>query len=154
MLLNHERFSSDTYNEPCVIQESEMKIFDMPTRSLRRDFGIQQTTLELDDNRFMSLSGITDEEQTFFSIEEIGTGLRTFKWETRLLLTFGISFDSVKIERSVYTLFMLLGDVGGLSSVLFSTAVYLLNILNYQKAENHLASNLYKGSTASLQARR
>ena len=60
IMLNHERFSSDTYDKPCVIQETEFKIFDIPTLILRRDFGITFTTVELDDNRFMALSGLTN----------------------------------------------------------------------------------------------
>ena len=131
LILNHERFSADAYQESGIIQETVLKFFDIPTLELRRDFGVSFTSVESNDNRFMALTGLTNEEQTFFSIKELDSSLRTYNRRSRLLLTFGIDYDSVKISRRVYTFFMLMADVGGLSSFLFSVAIYLLNIANY-----------------------
>ena len=44
---------------------------------------------------------------------------------------------------------MLLGDVGGLSGLFVSIASSLISILNYQKADNILVSNLYRAEKAS-----
>ena len=49
------------------------------------------------------------------------------------------------IERSVYNLLMLLGDVGGLYGLLFSVFATLNSIFNFQKAENFLVQSLYIG---------
>ena len=46
-------------------------------------------------------------------------------------------------------MFMLLGDVGGLFGLFVSIAASLLNILNYQKAENILVSDLYRAEKVS-----
>ena len=52
--------------------------------------------------------------------------------------------DVDSVERSVYNLFMLLGDVGGLYGIFVSIAATLLGILNYQKFDNLLAADLFR----------
>ena len=57
--------------------------------------------------------------------------------------------DVMNIDRSVYNTFMLLGDVGGLFGLMVSVATFLLSILNFQKADNILVSDLYQTEEAS-----
>ena len=52
--------------------------------------------------------------------------------------------DVESVERSVYNVLMLLGDVGGLYGIFVSFAATLLGILNYQKFDNLLAAKLYR----------
>ena len=47
-----------------------MNFYEIPTRPVERIFQVQRMILERDDNLFISLSGITGEEDTFFTIEE------------------------------------------------------------------------------------
>ena len=54
--------------------------------------------------------------------------------------------DVTKIERSVYTFFMLLGDIGGLSGILFSFGASLLAYINYEKPQNNLVEKLFYGT--------
>ena len=49
-----------------------------------------------------------------------------------------MNYEVKTIERTVYNLLMLLGDVGGLYGLLFSVFATLNNVLNFQKAENLL----------------
>ena len=51
------------------------------------------------------------------------------------------------VERSVYNVLMLLGDVGGLYGIFVSIAATLIGFLNYQKSENLLVADLYKEQT-------
>ena len=55
--------------------------------------------------------------------------------------------DVTTVSRKVYTFFMLLGDVGGFYSLFVSIAATILNVVNYQKQENLLVSDLYKHET-------
>ena len=52
--------------------------------------------------------------------------------------------DVESVERSVYNVLMLLGDVGGLYGIFVSFGATLLGILNYQKFDNLLAAKLYR----------
>ena len=54
--------------------------------------------------------------------------------------------DVTKIERSVYNVLTLLGDIGGLTGILFSFGVTLQTYINYQKLENYLVEKLYIGN--------
>ena len=47
--------------------------------------------------------------------------------------------DVVKVERVVYSTFMLLGDVGGLYGILAPLVTVILSLINFQKSENVLA---------------
>ena len=54
-----------------------------------------------------------------------------------------MSPDLQLVERSGYTIFDLLADVGGISGLLFSVASYLLSIFNSNFFDNYLASKLF-----------
>ena len=53
---------------------------------------------------------------------------------------FYIELDSTVtlVQRDVYNVFMLLGDVGGFSGLLYSLGGALIGILNFQNAENYV----------------
>lgn len=70
-LTNKQRFVADDYSsEVPIVKESEMNFYEIPTRPVVRIFQVERMILERDDNLFISLSGITEEEDTFFTIEE------------------------------------------------------------------------------------
>ena len=51
------------------------------------------------------------------------------------------------IERTNYTVLDLLGDIGGLASLIFSLVALLLSVLNYKNFDNQLVSQLFKFRT-------
>ena len=68
---NKQRFVADDYSsEVPIVKESEMNFYEIPTRPVVRIFQVQRMIVERDDNLFISLSGITGKEDTFFTIEE------------------------------------------------------------------------------------
>lgn len=46
--------------------------------------------------------------------------------------------DVVVVNRTVYNTFMLLGDVGGLSGLLYAVGASIVSLLTYNNAENTL----------------
>jgi len=92
----------------------------------------------------MAINGLTGKEETFISVEEGGTKTRTDSFYTRLQIEYYVSQDQRTFDRSVYTFWSVLGDIGGLSGILVSVVSTLLNVLNFNKPENHMASRLYK----------
>ena len=54
-----------------------------------------------------------------------------------------MSRDAIFVQRSAYTLWAVLGDVGGLNGVIFSVAATIVSIFAYNKDENYLASKLF-----------
>ena len=93
--------------------------------------------------------------ETITEIEEFGFKTTLYEAKPRFKNTLITGFtwyydrDVVKIDRSVYNTFMLLGDVGGLFGLFVSISSSLLSILNYQKADNILVSILYQTEKAS-----
>ena len=57
-----------------------------------------------------------------------------------------MSADMAVISRQVYTTFMLLGDVGGFSGLLYATGSVLLGLFRYNNSENILVQALYAKS--------
>ena len=51
--------------------------------------------------------------------------------------------DVESVERHIHNIFDLLGQVGGFQSFLTSFAVFLIGILNYQKLENYIVTDLF-----------
>ena len=61
----------------------------------------------------MDIIGLTDKDDELFTLENDAVESRTTSPNARLEYEIFYSRDITKIERSVYNLFMLLGDIGG-----------------------------------------
>ena len=69
---------------------------------------------------------------------------RTGDMQTRLLLTYFVSHDLEAFDRSVYTFWGALGDVGGLYQVVATVMASVAACLNFHKPVNNIAEKLYK----------
>ena len=66
-LTNSGRFDQEDFSSDSpVILESTMNWYEIPARPLRHVFEIQKTELEREDNLVISLSGVTEENESFF----------------------------------------------------------------------------------------
>lgn len=98
----------------------------------------------------IGLSEITETVDEYFFIKEDVQATRTLSYSTRLQMNFRMSHDTEVIERSVYNVFMLLGDIGGFSGLLYSLGASILSIITFQNPENYLASKLFKPQNLSF----
>ena len=55
-----------------------------------------------------------------------------------------MNLNVVKISRSVYTFWTVIGEVGALRGVLIDVSVIILLIFGFQKSINYLASQLFR----------
>ena len=80
----------------------------------------------------MAITGVTEIEEPFFEIEQ-GVIYNTLlpQYNRRLHIDLVLDPRVTLIDRQVYNFFMLLGDVGGLSGLLFSLGSIFLGFLNY-----------------------
>ena len=148
VLTNTQRFDSENYSsEGPVIDESVIKFFNLPMIRMDRTFTINETLLSYDNNLLMPVVGVTDNEVTFFSVNEESFQTRTPNRLCRLGIQFQMSIDQHVEDRSVFTFFDLLGNVGGFAGVLASIAAVINNFFNYQRGENQLVTQLYKTSS-------
>ena len=99
---------------------------------------VQEKIIVNDDNLFMAISGLTETEKTLFSIKDTRTVNNNLSFFHRYVHMIHMDYSVETVERSVYNLLMLLGDVGGLYGLLFSVFATLNNVLNFQKSENTL----------------
>ena len=97
-----------------------------------------------DDNLAIKVNGITEIDETFLSIEEDYQSSRTGDMQTRLLYSYFVTHDLQTFDRSVYTFWGALGDVGGLYQVIAAVMASAAAWLNFQKPYNNLAEQLYK----------
>ena len=95
----------------------------------------------------MSLIGFTEKEETFFELKHSQDFDRSFNRDfyARLQLAFQLDNEVTLVERSVYNIFMLLGDVGGFSGLLYAVGAVLIRISNFANAENFVVHSLYEG---------
>ena len=79
----------------------------------------------------MAISDLTTVEEPFFSVEFQGTQNYLFPEDVRMIFTFELDDNVQIIQRDVYNIFMLLGDVGGFSGLLVSLGSFFVGILNF-----------------------
>mmetsp|Transcript_13832 Transcript_13832/g.17532 ORF Transcript_13832/g.17532 Transcript_13832/m.17532 type:complete len:80 (-) Transcript_13832:863-1102(-) len=79
----------------------------------------------------MGIAGVTEVEFYYFYIEEQNVHTRTKNPYTRLTLDYQMGTDRIEETRTVYNFFDVLGNVGGLSGVLFSLAAAISGTLNF-----------------------
>ena len=102
--------------------------------------------MEREDNRLIALDGITTKETDYFQLHEgfeyprLLSGTST---NTRLQLIFTLNQDVTVISRTVYSTFMLLGDVGGFTGLLFYVGSSIVSLLTYNNPQNRLVEKLF-----------
>ena len=108
-------------------------------------FKISKTELELQDVNMIMLDDWTKTEmsdlfklvpQTSYSYEKPDN--------TWLSITVEMNLDLMTYERTIYTMFDLLSDIGGLSSILISIFAVIASTWNYDKFDNMMVAHLFK----------
>lgn len=96
----------------------------------------------------MSIEDITAIEESFFSIEQVQTENILFRdagsYNVRLALFIQLDDTVNFIDRDVYNVFMLLGDVGGFSGLLYATSGVIVSYFSFYNAENYVVASLYQ----------
>ena len=57
---------------------------------------------------------------------------------------YALDLDSVLVDRNVYNILALLGDVGGLTGIILSISASLMSLITFSNAENYIAKSLYQ----------
>ena len=120
-----------------------MTWYEIPKYNQKIINKVVMTELQRKDSLLIDLTGITDKEDSYLQIELDAYETRTRDLNARLQYEIFFDRDEVVIERSVYNTFMLLGDIGGLSSILFTIDSIFNQIWHTNNAENFLAKQLY-----------
>ena len=121
-----------------------MSFYELPIESLGRRVLVEENEVTYDNNLIMSLSGITEKTESYFSMKQLK--IYTVTYEQNALLEFQFSVDPNlrKVERSALNFFQVLGDVGGLYGIVFSIASSIVSWVNYNNSDNFLVQNLFK----------
>ena len=136
----------DFEHDSPVIKESIISYYEIPSIPIRHQLSLQDTILDYDNNMFMSLAGITDQEVDFFEVQEEEISFITAIDGSLLEFIIVLNSDYLEINRSAYNFFQVLGDVGGFYGMLVGLASTLLGWITYGKADNYVATSLYKVS--------
>ena len=79
----------------------------------------------------MDIYGVTEKEENAFEMKLRSSSNSSEYYDTRLELDIRVNKDRTKIQRAVYNIFALLGDIGGFYGLFVSFAATLLGIINY-----------------------
>ena len=146
MMTNRMRFDQLEYSKDSpVVKESSIKYFNVPTLQEFRIFKVKESILEREDNLLMAVESVTGDEDEYFDIVEGAIAFRSPfpNYQARLVLAFEMSPDVTFISRDVYNSFMLLGDVGGFSGILFSIGAVIVGLFTHNNPENYLTRKLF-----------
>ena len=92
---------------------------------------MKQGTVETDDNRIMSISGITGSEFEYFEMDRKPQIHYIPSESSPISILFEMNLDRIHHTRAVYTIFNALGDYGGLQGLFFSAGALVLGYFNY-----------------------
>ena len=123
---------TDSYHgDGPIINEAVLSWFPFSVNSpMSYDLHVKTTELEREDSLTMAIETMTEIEESGF-ITEVHRTSTLYENSTIAGFTYYYDRDVVKLERSIYNTFMLLGDVGGLFGLFVSIASSLLSILNF-----------------------
>ena len=91
----------------------------------------------------MAIDSLTDVDENYFVIEQGKDVARNYKYNSRLQQIYYLDSDVTFIERSVYNIFMLVGDVGGFIGFLYTVFSFLMYIACYNDSQNYLVRKLF-----------
>ena len=149
VLQNTQRFDSEDYkSSPPVVKEAKFQLLDMPSRPTSLRKYVTRAKMELDDNRLLSINGLTQVEHEYWEVEFDGTLRSKSKGGNLFHISYEMSSNGRADSRKVYSFFDVLGDAGGLLALLAAVVSCFLHVVNFNKAENSLVSELYKPNPA------
>ena len=59
-------------------------------------------------------------------------------------ITYEMNLNRIKIQRNVFSTFELLGDIGGVQSILLTLVGFIMSAYHYQRFELYMTSKLYR----------
>ena len=143
------RFEQLNYSENPVVKESVLQYIEVPKQTRIQTLLIKQAQLQRQDSLFLALSEYTEVEENCFSLE-YSTVQTQAEYYTRAGFDIRLDLDVTLIERNVYNILMLLGDVGGLMGVIYSISASILSLVTFQNAENFIAKSLYLSKNSTV----
>ena len=141
IISNVQYYKPDAYPgfvESPIFKHSILDFFRWPSSRLVRMQQYEMTELSREDFLGISLSGLTGITEEYFSLKYYDTHTSTKDRRHRLTLDYSLSMDQHNLSRAVYTYFDVLGNVGGLSGVLFSVAAFLNGMFTFNHSDNVL----------------
>ena len=153
IMTNKSRFNQLEYNTEPIIKEANFDYMFLPVQNQLLEYIISKSEVDRDDNLFIALQGITNVEGELVQAQ-IGSKFERMLFDTsknaRLQIMYSVSHDVTVINRSVYNTFMLLGDLGGLSGLLYTVGAFITSLLTYQSPENKLVEKLFVYSSVNF----
>ena len=149
---NDQVYNSDTYNDDVLTKQMELSYRTMNRNSrVMQTYSLQKETLESEET-YLGID-LFPLEIEFFRLKE-GLQFNDGRFED----SFGgfqiqMSLDIVNHNRSIYSFLDLLGDVGGLFSILLSLSQIIVSMAAFIfgiSYENHLVKNIFKRDTFQL----
>ena len=146
VMTNKTRFNQLEFDTNPVTKEANLDNMFLPIKNQLQEYVIEKTEVDREDNLLIALQDITNVEEELVQAS-IGTIWdRTFfnaRKNTRLQIIFSVSHDVTVISRQVYNTFMLLGDIGGLSGLLYTVGASIASLLTHNSPENKLIEKLF-----------
>ena len=141
---NQMRFNTLEYAENGKISR-EAKLVYIPINSQLREeivYQVQLTNLQLQDE-YYQFSHLTEDETTIFNhFRTVGRPYE-FKDRMHVQVTFEFDLTLYRIDRDVYSLLDLIGDLGGLAEGLFIILAIILGLLTFNDFDHFLIEHLY-----------
>ena len=101
--------------------------------------------MELQDYDSIELNEFTMNERTdLFTVVQLAN--LPYEWpdNVHLMLTIEVDLSLLVYERTIYTMFEMLSDVGGLSGIFMSIFSVFIAVWNFNTLDNFMVSRLYK----------
>ena len=114
-----------------ISNHTELNFYDIIPSAQQLTYQVKRGIVETDDNRIMSISGITGSEFEFFEIDKKPQITYKPSEGTPFEIMFEMNLDRMHNTRSVYTIFNALGDYGGLQGLFFSAGALVLGYFNF-----------------------
>ena len=93
---------------------------------------IRLSELTREDKLLMAINDVTTQVEQYYTLDidqMYNVGFDSYN--RRLEMQFAIDPNVTLVDREVYNIFMLLGDVGGFSGLLLSLGAILIGIINF-----------------------
>ena len=139
---NQRRFRIQNYDEKKVVEEARTNW--IPINSQLREeivFKMEITELTLEDERVWLSFGLgqqPDNETFMFKFVEAPTRPYEFENNVHISITFEMDLNLKQIDRQVYNLLDLIGDIGGLGEGLFFMTYTLLSVIHFGALDNQI----------------
>ena len=142
---NKEKFDTTAFTQADKIKKQSRFEYILINSQLREEivYDIEITQLGLQDSQYQ-FSSLTEDDRRIFTSKFARTRPYEYYDNVHIAISWEMNLDMIQLDRTVYSMIDLIGNIGGVIYGLTIFFSYLIGVVNFNKFEHYMIEQLFR----------